>query len=377
LSDVDPATLAIILEYHVIAGSNVRSSDLSTGLTAATFQGEELGFDLSDGPQVVDATDRNSNILIADVQADNGVVHAVDKVLLPQAILDAISPSVVALAYLNSDLTSLFAALRLTELDAVLSDTTSEFTVFAPTNAAFNTFLDGAALGDLPVEVVTQVLLNHVLTGTALSTGLTTSYTNSLATFGDTENNLSFYINLDNGVRLNGVSSVTAADNVAANGVVHIVDAVIGLPTVVTFATADPNFSSLVSALTDDGQAAQNYVETLSTPNGTAPAPFTVFAPINSAFDDLFTELNVEGIADIDPATLTAALNTHVVAGANVRSTDLMDGTVSTLGADLTVDASAGTLTDPNGRVSTIAVFDVQAANGVVHAIDTVLLPQL
>ena len=377
LSDVDPATLAIILEYHVIAGSNVRSSDLSTGLTAATFQGEELGFDLSNGPQVVDATDRNSNILIADVQADNGVVHAVDKVLLPQAILDAISPSVVGLAYLNSDLTSLFAALRLTELDAVLSDTTSEFTVFAPTNAAFNTFLDGAALGDLPVEVVTQVLLNHVLTGTALSTGLTTSYTNSLATFGDTENNLSFYINLDEGVRLNGVSSVTAADNVAANGVVHIVDAVIGLPTVVTFATADPNFSSLVSALTDDGQSAQNYVETLSTPNGSAPAPFTVFAPINSAFDDLFTELDVEGIADIDPATLTAALNTHVVAGANVRSSDLMDGTVTTLGADLTVDATAGTLTDPNGRVSTIAVFDVQAANGVVHAIDTVLLPQL
>jgi transforming growth factor-beta-induced protein len=227
------------------------------------------------------------------------------------------------------------------------------------------------------VEVVTQVLLNHVLTGTALSTGLTTSYTNSLATFGDTENNLSFYINLDEGVRLNGVSSVTAADNVAANGVVHIVDAVIGLPTVVTFATADPNFSSLVSALTDDGQAAQNYVETLSIPNGTDPAPFTVFAPINSAFDNLFTELGVEGIEDIDPATLTAALNTHVVAQANVRSTDLMDGTVATLGADLTVDASAGTLTDPNDRVSTIAVFDVQASNGVVHAIDTVLLPQL
>jgi transforming growth factor-beta-induced protein len=54
-----------------------------------------------------------------------------------------------------------------------------------------------------------------------------------------------------------------------------------------------------------------------------------------------------------------------------------MDGTVTTLGADLTVDATAGTLTDPNDRVSTIAVFDVQASNGVVHAIDTVLLPQL
>ena len=377
LNDVAPATLAIILEYHVIAGSNVRSSDLTTGLTAATLQGEELGFDLSDGAQVIDATGVNANIAIVDVQTNNGVVHAIDKVLLPQEIVDVIDPTITGLAMMNDNLSSLFAALQLTGLDDVLNDRASEYTVFAPTNAAFDTFLDGAALGDLPVEVVTQVLLNHVLTGTALSTGLTTSYTNSLATFGDTENNLSFYINLDNGVRLNGVSSVTAADNVAANGVVHIVDAVIGLPTVVTFATADPNFSSLVSALTDDGQAAQNYVETLSIPNGTDPAPFTVFAPINSAFDNLFTELGVEGIEDIDPATLTAALNTHVVAGANVRSTDLMDGTVTTLGADLTVDATAGTLTDPNDRVSTIAVFDVQAANGVVHAIDTVLLPQL
>ena len=377
LGDVAPATLATILEYHVIAGSNVRSSDLTTGLTAATLQGEELEFDLSDGAQVIDATGVNANIAIVDVQTNNGVVHAIDKVLLPQEIVDVIDPTITGLAMMNDDLSSLFAALQLTGLDDVLNDRASEYTVFAPTNAAFDIFLNGSALGDLPVEVVTQVLLNHVLTGTALSSGLTTSYTNSLATFGDTENNLSFYINLDNGVRLNGVSSVTAPDNLAANGVVHIVDAVIGLPTVVTFATADPNFSSLVSALTDDGQAAQNYVETLSTPNGSAPAPFTVFAPINSVFDDLFTELDVEGIADIDPATLTAALNTHVVAGANVRSSDLMDGTVTTLGADLTVDATAGTLKDPNGRVSTIAVFDVQAANGVVHAIDTVLLPQL
>ncbi|AFU68223.1 adhesion lipoprotein with mutiple fasciclin domains [Psychroflexus torquis ATCC 700755] len=377
LSDVAPATLATILEYHVIAGSNVRSSDLTTGLTAATLQGEELEFDLSNGAQVMDATEANANIAIVDVQTNNGVVHAIDKVLLPQVIVDVIDPTITGLAMMNDDLSSLFAALQLTGLDEVLNDRASQYTVFAPTNAAFDIFLNGSALGDLPVEVVTQVLLNHVLAGTVLSTDLETTYTNSLATFGGTENNLSFYINLDNGVRLNGVSSVTAPDNEAANGVVHIVDAVIGLPTVVTFATADPNFSSLVAALTDDGQEAQNYVETLSTPNGTAPAPFTVFAPINSAFDNLFAELGVEGIEDIDPATLTAALNTHVVAGFNVRSTDLTNGTVSTLGADLTVDATAGTLTDPNDRVSTIAVFDVQAANGVVHAIDTVLLPQL
>ena len=59
------------------------------------------------------------------------------------------------------------------------------------------------------------------------------------------DTNMSIYINTDNGVTFNGVSSVTAADVVASNGVVHIVDAVIGLPSVVTFALADPNFGVL------------------------------------------------------------------------------------------------------------------------------------
>lgn len=376
LEDVDPETQATILEYHVIAGSNLRSSDLTTGLTAQTLQGENLEFDLSNGAQIIDATDVNTNIAVADVQTNNGVVHAVDKVLLSQEIVDVIDPTITGLAMMNEDLSSLYAALQLTGLDEALNDRAVEYTVFAPTNAAFDAFLDGAALEDLPVEVVTEVLLNHVLNGIALSTDLSTTYTTTLATFGDTDNNLSLYIDTSDGVNLNGVSSVTGPDNEAANGVVHVVDAVIDLPTVVTFATADPNFSSLVTALTDPGQETQNYVETLSTPNGTSPAPFTVFAPTNNAFSDLFTELGVSGIDEIDPAVLTSTLNTHVVVDSNVRQTDLVDGTITPLSGEvLTVDASAGTLTVPNDRVSTIEAFDVQAANGVIHALDTVLLP--
>ena len=61
---------------------------------------------------------------------------------------------------------------------------------------------------------------------------------------------MSIYVDTSNGVRFNGVSSVSAADILAVNGVIHKVDAVIGLPNIVTFATADPNFSTLVSALT-------------------------------------------------------------------------------------------------------------------------------
>ena len=91
------------------------------------------------------------------------------------------------------------------------------------------------------------------------------------------------------------------------------------------------------------------------------------------------TELSAGSLDDIDGPTLTATLNTHVIAGANVRAEDLTDGLVAnTLGDDIEINVTGGaTITDPNGRVSNIIVVNVQAANGVVHAIDKVILPQL
>ncbi|SNR37557.1 fasciclin domain-containing protein, partial [Lutibacter flavus] len=117
----------------------------------------------------------------------------------------------------------------------------------------------------------------------------------------------------------------------------------------------------------------------LSTANGSDPAPFTVFAPTNDAFGDLLTELNVAVLDDIDEATLTATLNHHVVGGANVVAAQLSDNmTITTLGGDITANVSGGaSLTDANGRVSSIIAVDVQTANGVIHVIDKVVLPNL
>jgi len=174
---------------------------------------------------------------------------------------------------------------------------------------------------------------------------------------------------------INGDVSVTGADIMVDNGVIHAVNKVIALPTVVTFATADSTFDTLVAALTAD--AGFTYVSTLSSTS--SPAPFTVFAPTNGAFGDLLTELGVGGLGDIPTATLEATLNTHVVAGANVLSTALTDNmTVTTLGDTFTINLGSGaTFTDQNGRTGNIIVTDVQAANGVVHVIDKVILPNL
>ncbi|WP_310992699.1 fasciclin domain-containing protein [Aequorivita marina] len=278
----------------------------------------------------------------------------------------------------QAEYSSLKAALDKANLTETLKGE-GPFTVFAPTNEAFATFLNDngfTSLNDVPTAVLKSVLLNHVLGSKVLAAEITTGYTNTLATEESSGANLSLYINTQTGgVVLNGTAPVTNADIMASNGVIHEVGKVIPMPTVVTFATADPNFSILVSALTRDDQP--DFVSVLSTPAGTEPAPFTVFAPTDDAFGSLLAELGVNGLEDIDGPTLTATLNTHVIAGANVRSEDLMDGTVNTLGADIIVDADDATLTDLNGRISNIIVVDVQATNGVVHAIDKVLLPQL
>lgn len=279
----------------------------------------------------------------------------------------------------NPDFSSLGSALAITNLTSVLASD-GPFTVFAPTNDAFADFLTAngfATLEDVPVDALASTLLNHVIGGVYNAADLETGYINTSAVFnGEADAPLSMYVNTTEGVTLNGISSVTTADVAADNGVIHIVDAVITLPSVVTFAAADAaTFSELVGALVRADQP--DYVSILSTANGTAPAPFTVFAPTNQAFTNLYAELNVSGIEDVDGAILTATLNTHVVAGANVRAEDLVSGTVATLGDDLEIDATTAIITDPNGRTSQVIVTNVQAANGVIHTIDTVLLPQL
>ena len=286
--------------------------------------------------------------------------------------------TIVDIASGAENLSILVSALEKSDLISTLSGQ-GPFTVLAPSNEAFNTFLNDNgfnSLDDVPVDILTNILLNHVVGGRLASTDLTTGYATTFAISSASQASMSIFIDISNGVKFNGVSSVSAADISADNGIVHLVDAVIGLPNVVTFAVADPTFSTLVAALTRD-DLTTDFVGVLSTATGTSPAPFTVFAPTNDAFGSLLSELGIAGLADIDEPTLDAVLKNHVVAGANVFDTDLTDNlTVSTLGGDITANVTGGaTLTDSSGRVSDIIATNVQADNGVIHAINRVILP--
>lgn len=282
--------------------------------------------------------------------------------------------SIAAIASRNPNFSTLVSALDRAGLVQTL-DQNGPFTVFAPTNAAFQEFLDDNgfnSLNDIPVDALREVLLNHVVNGTNLSTGLTTGYVKTLGKgSASSSNTLSMFINTAGGnVRLNGVSSVTTPDIVATNGVIHVVDAVIGLPTVVTHALANPNFTSLVGALTSPGQP--DFVGILS---GTTDSPFTVFAPSNDAFTT-FESQNPGTLASLSAGQLTSVLTYHVVAGANVLSTGIPSGPITTLETG-TFTVNGTVITDEAGRQTNIVAVDVQASNGVIHVLDNIILPNL
>lgn len=376
LNDIDAATLEAVLQMHVIA-AKVMSSDLSEGMTAETLLGQELTFSLEDGAAITDPNGRISNITAVDVEAQNGVVHVIDKVILS----DMRPATVVDIALGSDDFSILVAALTRDDLSIDFVGALSgegPFTVFAPTNDAFVALLDelgASSLDDIDAATLESVLQMHVIPARVMSTDLSEGLT--AATLLGQE--LTF--SLEGGASItdpNGrMSNITAVDVDAQNGVVHVIDKVI-LPdmrpaTVVDIALGSDDFSILVAALTRDDLTI-DFVGALS-----GEGPFTVFAPTNDAFVALLDELGVSSLDDIATETLEAVLQMHVVAGA-VKSTDLSEGLAAStlLGQEITFSLEDGAaITDPNGRTSNITAVDIEAQNGVVHVIDRVILPDL
>ncbi|MEW7292364.1 fasciclin domain-containing protein [Aquimarina sp. 2304DJ70-9] len=356
LTDVPVEDLRKVLLNHVL-GVEVTSSQITTGyqtnLAEVSSYIEKSGSDVTINGGVMVTT--------ADIDRSNGVIHAVDKVIAIPTLLDFVTtdPSLSSLAST--------ASVNSAAVISALGNEEGDLTLLAPDNDAFT------ALGDIsgvPAVAVEQILLNHAISGGLLSSALSTSYASTLASYGTPSDgiNLSIYINTADGVVFNGGSTVTTADIVAGNGVLHIVDAVITLPDVTTFATADPTFSTLATALGD-----ANLVLALQAANGTGTpeAPFTVFAPTNDAFAALASVPTGQALVDV--------LTYHVIQMNNVRSSDLASvaGAVGTVnGSNVTISADPATVTGGgNTSASNIIVADVQAANGVIHVLDQVLLP--
>lgn len=285
---------------------------------------------------------------------------------------------IVGIATGNEDFSTLVAALKEAELVDTLQGE-GPFTVFAPTNAAFEkllTELDITAEELLAQPDLGKVLTYHVVPGKVMAGDLTDGLKAT------TVNGEELTFDLSGDPMVNK-SNITSTDIEATNGVVHVIDTVL-VPSdfklqevetekpeeettdskedVVGIALGNPDFSILVSALQKAG-----LVETLQ-----GEGPFTVFAPTNAAFEKLLKDLDITAEQLLAQPDLGKVLTYHVIPG-KVMAADLTDGmkagTVN--GEELTFDLSG----DPMVNKSTITSTDIEATNGVVHVIDAVLVP--
>ncbi|MGE4052159.1 MAG: fasciclin domain-containing protein, partial [Piscinibacter sp.] len=275
--------------------------------------------------------------------------------------------------------TALVAAADKAGLVPALSSSSSNLTVFAPTDAAFTSlatslgFADAAAMvAALDGPTLASILQYHVLPTKQLAADLAAGgpTQDTLYTFDGAAATLA--LDTTSGVKITDEvltqATVTTANVAASNGVIHVIDKVLvppGVLNVVQMAQLNPAFSTLVGAV-----VSANLQGALADPAAT----LTVFAPTNDAFAAIAST-----VAGLNTTQLTTVLTYHVL-GSQVLAAGIPFGTpVATLsGQDITINAGTPpTITDTTATPASIVATDVRASNGVIHVIDKVLIPAL
>ena len=285
----------------------------------------------------------------------------------PTKAPEPMAKDIVDTAVANGSFTTLVAAAQAAGLVDTLKGA-GPFTVFAPTDEAFKKLPAGTveALLKDPAELK-DILLYHVVAGKVMAADA------AKLTSADTVLGKPIAIKVVDGKVMINDATVAAADVAASNGVIHVIDTVLLPPAeeampaepmakdIVDTAVANGSFTTLVAA----AQAA-GLVDTLK-----GAGPFTVFAPTDEAFKKLPAG-TVEALLK-DPAKLKDILLYHVVAG-KVMAADAakLTSADTVLGKPIAIKVVDGKVMIND---ATVAAADVAASNGVIHVIDTVLLP--
>ena len=342
----DNDLLTRVVTYHVIEGSYT-AADLPDGeittLSGDTILVEHMG----------DVTYINGNaITLADVAASNGTIHVMSDVLVPSCCGDIIETATALPG---------FGTLATLVTEAGLVDTLKgdgPFTVFAPTDDA---------LAKLPADIVDALLANPDLLTTVLTYHVLPGKVN-LADLPegdvDTVAGPPIHVTKVDGVTYINGNPVLVGNVNATNGIIHVLgDALVPpIGDIIDVATTLPGFTTLATLVTQ--------AELIDTLKG--DGPFTVFAPVDAAFEAL-PAATVNAVTS-DNDLLTAVLTYHVVAG-KLTTADLVDGKLETVsGVELTIshDEDGTLLIDGHP----IAVQNVEATNGIIQVMGDVLVPE-
>lgn len=371
LADTD--TLSSILTYHVIAGRvDAQTAIGLAGSTVETVNGQNIALSLNGENLLVNT----STVTMTDIVTDNGIIHVIDAVLTPKTVPEtAPTNNIIETAQQAGNFSTLLAALDAASLTSALADESSEFTVFAPTDAAFEA-IGSNFLNTLLANptVLADILKQHVLVGSVDSvTAMSLNGQSAETLLGNT---LPVAINAETNMLSFGGANIVVKDIMTTNGVIHVIDSVIisdvTLPqstnTIADIASADGNFTTLLAALTATG------LDTLvADPDNT----FSVFAPTDAAFAALGQDTINALLADTD--TLRDILLYHVFPDATVLSDDAVSiaNSNSNKVEMANGDMAAISYVDSSLFINDSAITEanVTASNGVIHVLNKVIMP--
>ena len=355
LEAMEPSTLMGILAYHALAGE-VGSSDVADGPVTTLadltfFVGTTGGVTINGGNAVIGG----ANVVTPDITADNGVIHVIDRVLLPPTVADLARYG--GLTQLVNAVVSASDLPDGTSMLEALSAPDATYTVFAPTDDAF------AALTATPdADGLRDVLLYHVIGSVVPSASIPDQADTLLQNAWG--NGVTVLFDTSSGATING-SNIVVTDLAATNGVVHVIEDVLLPPNAIDMA----GIAGLTELATAIGAAADIPPSTPVADALVGDGPFTIFAPTDEAFTAAAAVTST-----LTPDELRDVLLFHVApADPPVLSTELADGEVTTLFTDtVTIDTSA---TPPTVEGAEVLVTDIHVTNGVIHVIGGVMVP--
>ena len=361
----DPKALGEVLKYHVVTGA-VKAADVVKLSEAKSLQGEPIAIKV-DGSKVMV---NGANVVSTDIETSNGIIHVIDAVILPPSMAMAEEKmeamDIVDTAVAAGSFKTLAAALGAAGLVEALKGE-GPFTVFAPTDEAFAALPEGTVEGLLKdPEALAEILKYHVVAGKVMAADA------AKLTEAETLQGAPIAISVKDGKVMINDAEVVSADVLANNGVIHVINKVILPPAegammdnemdIVDTAVAAGSFKTLAAAL----QAA-GLVEALK-----GAGPFTVFAPTDEAFAKLPAG-TVEALLK-DPKALGDILKYHVASGKLMAADVLKHSGIETLLGQTAAIKLDGDKAYIDG--AQIVTTDIQTSNGVIHVIDTVILPQ-
>lgn len=345
--------LVKILTYHVVPGK-VMASDVVKLSEVQTAAGEPITIKVEGNKVFVN----DAQVILTDIEASNGAIHVIDTVILPPSMTAEAKKDIVDIAAADGRFTTLVAAVQAAGLVDTLKGE-GPFTVFAPTDEAFAKLPEGTLETLLKPEnkqQLTNILLYHVLPGKVIASEVKDGL------IADTALGTSVFFKVDMGKAYINEAQIIITDIEASNGVIHVIDTVI-LPKDIVDAAVFNKFNTLVAAV----QAA-GLVDTLK-----GEGPFTVFAPTDEAFAKLPAGTLDNLLKPANKKQLTDILLYHVVSG-QVLAEDVvkLQRADTALGKPVTIKVQDGKVYINGAQV---ILTDIKTTNGVIHVIDTVLLP--